>query len=414
MVLKRRHWIPPGALAFAQLAHGVSWVLLTIVAVRAGVDTLSGPALAWIHTVALGWLTMSALGILIHVVPSFTDLRWRNETIVRGSLLPFAAGVLLLVIGWFLTPVLVVIGALCITAAFLGYYIVSVRTLWRARAMEKAERAIARALTINLSFFLIVALIGTAMSVAIAFGWFAALLLRLPGIHANLAFYGWLTMLVYGVSARTMRPLCGVRSRFAWMHVAFGLSVLAGPVFVAIGIGTGQDALRWFGAGIIGVGALAYAFDIVDIVRRATVRHRPPQAFVVSAVAWLVLSVVLGFGTMLGKSWAPAYVFVVLVGWIGQMVNAHFLHIGVRLIATIVRGDDDETPPATLLDRRLSWFSLVGMQSAVLLCCAGLLVQNARLVEIGAIPGLCAWFALVANGAVVTTRAKALPISLVS
>ncbi|MHB8146446.1 MAG: hypothetical protein ACYDGM_04180 [Vulcanimicrobiaceae bacterium] len=404
-MLARRHWIPPAALIFSQLAHGASWVLLAVVAVRAGVADVSGPGLAWVHTVALGWLTMAALGILVHVIPGFTDVQWHKERTVRFTLLPFAAGVVCFVVGWFLSPALVLIGAVVITAAFLCYYLISVWTLQRAAVAGKTEGAIGRALSVNLTFLLAVCLIGVAMSAAIAYDWFPALLARLPAAHANLALYGWFTMLVYGVSARTMRPICGALSRFRWLHVVVASSVVVGPILAAIGITMEVRPLLWLGAIILGAGVVCYSFDTLDIVRRATVSHRPPQAFVVASVVWLVVSTFLGLGLLLGRPWANAYVFTMLVGWVGQMVSAHFLHIGVRLIATIARGDDDETRPASLLDARLSWLCFFTMQAAIALCCYGLLFDAADAVVGGATAGLVAWFATIGNASVAARRA---------
>ncbi len=402
----RRHWIPPGALIFAQIAHGASWILLAIIAVNSGFTTVNDAGLAWIHTVALGWLTMAALGILIHVVPGFTDVRWLGERIVRFTLVPFGAGVACFVAGWFLSPLVVLVGAVVMALAFSIYYLIAVSTLRRAAEAGKTEAAIGRALTINLSFFLVVLLIGVVMAGTLAGGWYSAFSARLPSIHAELALYGWLTMLVYGVSARTMRPICGALSRFRWMHVVVASSVLFGPILVAIGIGADARSIAWLGAIVLGAGALCYSFDTLDIVRRATVRHRPPQAFVVASVVWLTVATLLGLGLLLGKPWASAYVFVMLIGWIGQMVNAHFLHIGVRLIATVIRGDDDETRPATLLDGRLSWFAFAAMQLAIALCCYGILDDAASAVGSGAAIGCIAWAALGANAIVAVRRSR--------
>ncbi len=401
----RRHWIPPGALIFAQLAHGVSWILLAIVAATGGIAVVSGAGLAWIHTVALGWLTMAALGILIHVIPGFTDARWLREGTVRFALLPFGVGIVCFVAGWFLSAPVVLAGAVLMALAFIAYYIVAIVTLRNAAEAGKTEGAIGRALTINLTFLLVALLIGVAMAGSLAGGRYSVLLARLPAVHAELALYGWFTMLVYGVSARTMRPICGVLSRIRWMHVVVASSVLFGPILVAIGIGADVRPVAWLGAIVLGAGALCYSFDTLDIVRRATVRHRPPQAFVVASVVWLTVATLLGFGLLLGEPWASAYVFVMLIGWVGQMVNAHFLHIGVRLIATVIRGDDDETRPAALLDARLSWLAFAAMQLAIALCCYGLLVDAAGAVRSGAEIGLLAWVALAANAIVAAHRA---------
>src|SRR5664279_3534262 len=97
--LGRRHWIPPVALVAGQLAHGASWILLLVLALHRPF-TLGAPALGWLHLIALGWLTMTALTILVHVIPGFTDATWRGERIARGALLVFEAAVIVLVFGF--------------------------------------------------------------------------------------------------------------------------------------------------------------------------------------------------------------------------------------------------------------------------------------------------------------------------
>ncbi len=406
-MLLRRHWIPPGALIFAQLAHGASWILLAAVAFQSTVSVASGAGLAWVHTVALGWLTMAALGILIHVVPGFTGVRWRGERAARLTLVAFGVGVVWVGAGWFLQPRGGWDGRVAEAIPVCAYFVLGASTLRQAAAVGKTEAAIGRALMVNLSFLVAVALIGAFMAGTLVFGWYPTLFARLPAIHAEAALYGWLTMLVYGVSARTMRPICGAQSRIRRLHVVAASSVLFGPIFLAVGLGTGVEPVEWIGALILGFGAIGYSLDVLDIVRRATIPHRPPQAFIVASVVWLIVATLLGFGLLLGKPWGSAYVFVMLVGWIGQMANAHFLHIGVRLIATVIRGDDDETRPAALLDPTLSWFAFAVLQAAVALGCYGLLSGDANAIATSAAFGFVAWLASIANAVVAARRAYA-------
>lgn len=400
IVQHRRHWIPPWALIFAQAGHGASWLLLGF----------SGVTIAWIHTAALGWITIAALGILIHVIPGFTGIEWRRDAIPRYALVPFGAGIVLFVAGWLLEPRFIGAGGLLLFLSAATYFVAAVAALRRARRLPSPAPAIARALTINLSFFFVACALGAMMSVAISYGVFARLLSVLPPMHAALALFGWLTMLVYGVSARTMRPICGARSRWWWMHVAVASSVLAGPILMAGGIAAGSPLVQRLAAAILVAGAAGYAVDTLDIVRRAIVPHRPPQAFVAASVLWLVIALLLGIGAMAGRPFAQAFVFVLLVGWIGQMVNAHFLHIGVRLIATAVRGDDDETQPAALLDGRLSWASVMLAQAAIAVALGGLLVGTTAVIATGAALGFLGWCGMVMNAAIAMRRARRMPI----
>jgi hypothetical protein len=96
--------LPSGALLFSIVAHGGSWILLAAIAARGMTQSLDGQVVAWIHLVALGWFSMAALGILIHVIPSFTDLTWRHENVARRSLGAFGAGIALFVTAWLAIP----------------------------------------------------------------------------------------------------------------------------------------------------------------------------------------------------------------------------------------------------------------------------------------------------------------------
>lgn len=162
--------------------------------------------------------------------------------------------------------------------------------------------------------------------------WIAAL----PAAHADLGMYGWLSLLIFGVSARTVRPIAGHKSRFPIVHVAVGSLCLAGVVLLAIGL-SAVPVLAWPGALLVALSALAYAIDLCDIVRRATVPHRVPQAFLLAGAAWLLAGIALGAGTLAGHPWQLAYGFVLLGGWAGQTIDAHVYHIGVRLLLTIYR-----------------------------------------------------------------------------
>jgi hypothetical protein len=405
----RRHWIPPAGLLFAQACHGLSWILVLWVALRVGVDTLSPPALAWIHLAALGWFTVAALSILLHVIPAFTELRWRSEHIARASLAAFAVAVGAFVLSLLLNVRFAGIAAAALFFGLLCYAFVAWWTLSAAAGLERTQRAIARAIAITLLMLVVAASLGLLLSFFLSGTFSSDWIARLPAAHANLGLFGWLSLLVYGVSARTVGPICGAKSRFVWVHIVVGASTLAGAPVLAIGLGLGNALVAWIGAGLLGLGALAYIADMVDILLRATESHRAPQAFVAAAIAWLLVAIALGAATLAGRQLSFAYGFAALIGWTGQMVNAHTLHIGTRLIATVYRGDDDETRPAQLLDRRLTWASFGLFQAAVGSIVCGLAFDNAAIVSWGAAAGLAGWLAMIVNLSVARARARVAP-----
>jgi hypothetical protein len=405
----RRHWIPPVALAAGQLAHGFSWLLLLGLAVR-GASAAGLLALGWVHLVALGWLTMTALAILIHVIPGFTDAKWKAESVARGSLFVFEAGVIALVIAFCTggSAALPWAGTL-ILAALTAYLGPAVVTLASALGGEKTETAIARALLMTLGALLVTGLIGTGLAWALAGYAPGSLLVTGPPAHAAFGLIGWLSVLVMGVSMRTIRPIGGARSRAPLAHVFAGGCEIAGVVLFAAGSLLRFGVLEWFGGFTIACGALVYVVDLADILRRATVAHRPPQAFLAMGIVWFVGGLALSAGAFSGAPTGASAVYVLLAGWIGQMVNGHLSHIGVRLIATVVRGDDDETRPAELLVPALSWTSFALFQCALAGGALALVLDHRFLLAAAAATGFVAWALMVANALLAARNARRLP-----
>jgi hypothetical protein len=399
-----KRWIPPGALVFAQAAHGASWLLLAAVATGVGLGP-SGPALAWIHLVALGWFSMAALGILVHVIPTFTDVAWSYESLARRALLAFGAGVVLFTVSWFFAPTGLALGAAVLIVALAAYFFAAGATLRKALRAPGTERAIAGALALTLLFFAITASLGALMALALAGALPGSLLARLPAVHADLGIFGWLSLLIFGVSLGTIRPIAGGRSRFRRLHVAAGALAVAGTIALAVGLAFGARSVEWLGSACLTLAVAGYIVDMSDALASASVPHRPPQAFVTAALVWLAVAACIGAGVLAGANWSGAFAFTLLIGWIGQMVNAHVFHIGVRLIATVYRGEEDETRPVALLDGRLSWAAFGGMQIAVASCASGFLLVAPTLVAAGACIGFVAWSAMAANLVVARSRA---------
>lgn len=403
-MFSRRHWVPPGALIFAQLSHGASWLLLIWAGLAGSVSAISFPAIAWIHTVVLGSGTTAAMGVLLHVIPRFSDVRWRAENLARYSLFFFCAGVVIFVGALLLQPDLAIFGAGVIVLALLAYAAAALATLAQAFRGERTERAIARALLITLLLLLVTALLGLALSAWLS-GYAGAWIAALPAAHGNLGLLGWLSLLIFGVSVRTVRPITGARSRFPAAHIIVGSFTLIGVVLLTIGLAA-VPALVWPGAILFACASLVYAFDLLDVLRRAIGPFTAPRAFLLAAVCWLLCALVLGAGTLAGRPWQLAYGFVLMTGWLMQMINAHIYHIGVRVMLTAYRGEDDETRPQTVLDARLSWLSFAAFQLAVASGLIGLIVQQAGAVSTGGALGATGWLAMMANLAVARSRAR--------
>lgn len=75
----------------------------------------------------------------------------------------------------------------------------------------------------------------------------------------------------------------------------------------------------------------------------------------------------------------------------------HLHHIGIRLLTTMFRGDDDETRPGELLSGALSWTTVMLFQAAILTGFIALLLDRAALLTAAAVAGLLGWSMMTAN-----------------
>jgi hypothetical protein len=388
------------------IAHGASWIVLLALGVG---GTLAGGSrgLAWVHLVGLAWITVVALSVLMHVIPQFCDVQWRAERLARVAIGVLAVAAYALAAGfWLNAPSLVVWSALLVSGGLSVYLGAAFATLATIRA-DRIARAVGRALGVVLAMLAATAAVGVVMAVALAGGPGAAILDVGPAVHAHLGVVGWLSILIMGVSMRTLGPIAGRRPVNSFMHRITGSLGVAGVLILVAGLIARSAWLTWFGAVVLAGAFTLYLVELAGVLRSATVEHRPPQAFLCAAGVWLALAIVLGLGILAGNRYQTAYAFVGLMGWIGQMVLGHLHHIGVRLLATTARGEDDETQPGELLWLPLTWTTFALFQLAIGCGVVGLLANNGAAVAVAGGIGLCAWLAMSANIAGAWRRAVA-------
>lgn len=413
-----RGWIPPLPFALGILSFGLSWIALFEVA-RSGSFGPSFLTFGWLHIVALGWLSLIALSVLLHAVPEFLDVPWKSRPVARASTLFFAAGVALLLAGFFFTNSNALqIGAAIALLALIVYMAAVVEPLRAAmKSTDRVTRAVARAFSGTFAFFILTALFGTAFAYAMNGHMPASWLQNLPHAHAILGIGGWLTLLVVGVSARTMAPIAGARARRPLVHIIGSSTLMLGVIVAAIGVGIANVPTAIVGCALLVIGTLSYASDIIDVISRATVHHRPPQVLMIFAASFAVIAAILATCAAAGKPTANAAVYAALIGWIGSAILAHIHHIGVRLLLTTVRGEEDETRPEKVLTTQITWTTLALYELAAILGTLGLIINGAvgtsaiTCVEIASIAGFLAFATTLTNLAKAHHNARRLPIS---
>jgi hypothetical protein len=391
-------WIPATALVCGLAFQALAWIIVLVQAF----SPRAGLPLAWVHAVALGWITVTALAVILHVLRAMAERPWRLEPVARGSLVLVGAGAAVLVVGFVAGTEILVAGGMTAALGVSAYVAVALHSL-SAPAPDGTARAIGRAIGATLCALLVTALLGTALT--IAFVRSDPVLLALAPVHAITGIVLWLTVLTTGVSARTLVPMLGARTRLGLLHRLSGTALLAGGFIAAAA--AAFAAVRTLGLAIVAAGVVAYATDIVDRLRRASTPAVHARVAVAAALSWLLVACAASLAAA-DPACARVAVVAALAGWAGSMVLAHLFHIGVRVLATATVGEDDETRPWDLLSAPLAFAAVAFYEAAVGALALGAWRFDAVPLATAGAAGLASLSLVVANGAFALRRASAL------
>jgi hypothetical protein len=375
---EQRAWIPPIPLALGAISIAISWILVLAYAANPSFAI----ALAWIHSLALGGFTTIALSVLTHAISAFTDLQWRWKPVAKGALPIVALGAIGLALSFaFNSGPGVAVFAVVAAMAIITFVIPALATLAQP-TLDPTDATIARALSFVVFLLLCTAAIGLALGLSYASG--NERILSLAPVHATLGIVGWLTLLTMGVSARTFRPLLGAASRATLPHILSNGGMTLAAVLAPLGL-LFSPALFYTACWLGVIAAIAYALDTFDRLFRAGTPHRPVHAMVAMAMLWLVVASIFAL-----RGEGATAIVAALAGWITSMVYAHLHHLAVRVLATIVLGPDDETPPWELLTPALSWTTFTLSQAAAVLLVVGTRAASSQVIYAAGFMGLAA------------------------
>ncbi len=365
-------WIPPVPLAFGLLAQGVGWAAFGML----GDASLSPWMLVWIHAMVLGWLTATSLAFLVHVLPTFTDVKLRYERLARTSLWSYLAGVVLLLVGFAESQTLyLVYGGWIISVSVVLFSISALRTVVDAmKSDELPVRAVARALGITIVVLAATVIVGSVVAEMLQHGWLTSL--RIVHLHAALGHVAWLAVLVVAVYARPVNRLLGRSRSRKYVHIIVGMCAWLGLALLLLADATNVPLANSFGVAVLVAGAGIYGVDNL-LALRSVGGAIFPRLFITASQVWLFMTAGLGVLALLG--WEHAFFAMLVVGimgWIGQTAYAHIAHVGVRLIATLVLGADDTTSPKVLIDARVASLFFVVAQATVIAAVVAVFTSN--------------------------------------
>src|SRR5579875_3589832 len=245
-------------------------LLLPFVLPEAVINRGQPHVLALVHTVTLGWLTMTILGASQQLTPviAVTPLRLKKLTPVVYPL--YLGGVLALLVGfWFFLPWLLVLGGSLVIVAVLCYVAILTTTLLSASKRPLTVFYLFGALL----YLCLVVGLGLTAALNFVYGFLGLGALLVLPLHVTLGVAGWLTNTLVGVSYTLVRLFALVHDhndRLGW--VVLGLLNL-GIVGLALGLFGGAAWMPLPGGLVLAIGAWLFGWDYWRMLRRR--RRRP-------------------------------------------------------------------------------------------------------------------------------------------
>jgi len=406
-------FISPTGFLSMHLFQGTGWILLTLVAARG--EVMGSPlSFATIHAFGLGFMSLAALSVLVHVLPAAARIPVGERIGDRWPVAGVIIGTVFFVGGWILANLSIsLIGGSIIFLSVLYFLSRVVKEMIQARERKDLQtKALGIMVGGALVFFLFGISLGTYMLYSFVHPVQSRNYSTVPVVHAVSMIGGWLSLLVMAVFLRTSGPLLGrsilfPRGMISWALISCGiLSGLTGlllhlPISIDIGF-------------IVGIsGILLYVLSIMKILLRSHPVNPVPRWFLFSSC----VSLLLGTGLLLSferyrQVSLLSLLLIFLLGWLGQFLLAHLYHLGPRLLLILKNGPGDLTPPIALLDPKRSRTTFMLYQVGIGSSCISFWFQDnvPNEVRVGsAVIGFLAWLSLSREIQVVWKKAKIIP-----
>lgn len=361
----------------------------------------NGIVLAALHLFVLGWGTTLATGAIYQMAPVVLHARLCSERLALIHLGIHAAGVALLVTGfWWLHTPRIIAGACLLATAVLVFAVHLALTL-RGRAHPDRVGA---GMAIAAAYLVLTAGWGLTLALNLRWGFIRAIG-PVTGSHLALGAGGWFTVLIAFVSLK-LTPLFAVGAPPPGRAARPVLAALAAvPLGLALAGSFLPPAARNPAVRVLAAAGAVAACPYARLVwrsapRRAHRRLEPPVRFALAGSALFAALAVVGAAGYTGL--APglfsrperliAWVYAALVGWVGTVTIGQLYRI-LPFIVWLERFRK-HTPGEQLpflheiADRRLGDALLALWLGGLAVGAAGLWVRSAALVGAGMAAGL--------------------------
>lgn len=327
-------WLPLPFLLTGVGSAALAGLALPFIAPQALLAPGFPHVLALVHTITLGWLTMTIMGASLQLAPVILVSPLRAARFAPAQYPIYVSGVALLVAGfWTMTIPLLITGGALILVAVAHYVTIMGVTIARATTRPLT----ARYLIVATFYLCVVVSLGFTAALNFQFGFLGAGVNRLLLAHLTAGVVGWLTSTLIGVSYTLTRMFALIHDHHDRLGRRVFILLNAGVVGLALGFGLAWTPLEAVSGLLLIAAAWLFAYDYQSMLR---LRKRKPlditQRHGIAAVGYLVVTITAGVGVALfGGGRQPALValgLAALVGWLGQSMIGYLYKIVPFLI----------------------------------------------------------------------------------
>lgn len=384
----RLRFLPAVCLALAALNLNVGLVLAFFTVGDLEPSFYQTRVLAVTHTLTLGWISLTIIGVLYRYVPALTKQPVRWPRLAGAQVITFVVGTLGLVSHFW-------IGELSGMAWSAGVLLLSIGLLLACllplltRAPVRDATAIGIAVAL-LSFFGVAAL-GLLYAIDMVHPFLGGRVLTNIAAHAHLAVLGWVSLTICAVSYRMVAGLVLPESALPVLarRQIVSLAVVAPVLVVAL---LCRSTLMLPLACLTIASLLWYGTIILHLLRSRRLpldwNTRHVQAALAHLVAAMACGLAFAFGVdasgIQGEHLVVAYGILGILGWVSNFL----LGVGGRLIPSFTKLHHDSIQPlfSTRIQALIFWCFNLG----VLVMVAAALVNVPSLMRTGIVFTLAA------------------------
>ncbi len=281
--------------------------------------------LALTHIATLGWITMIIFGAMFQLVPVVLEVKLFSEKLAEIQFWIFLIGIIGLVTGFwnFDTGIHLTASAIILNIAILIFSFNIIVTMTRVKKWNLTGLYLAAAI-----FYLITtAVAGLLLSINLGYPFIRISHLQYLNLHAHIAFIGWVSMVIMGVSFKLI-PMFTLSHGYSTVSgkIAFGL-INAG----LLGISTVmhyEDLTIYFYISVLLIvaGIFSFLFQMYLIFKKR-LRKKSDIGIKFSKTAYILLGITTAFGSLLTftnisnkMNVTLVYGYLIIFGYISMLI----------------------------------------------------------------------------------------------